>query len=380
MRKQIGITFLCLIVIVPASVFSQIISEPAREGSSKSIFPIAGFTSDYGLFGGVVFQRIDYGESRRPYLSNTLIDVTGSTKGLWMGRFDHEQIEMFGRPIRNRTLLDLELNPIRSYFGIGNETEFSQNSFDEGLYFLNQRHALLSFQGRKLIITLADDYSLDGVLRLKGSYTTVSDRGADTRFFLDPPPEFENGWVNTVGIGLMVDSRDSEFDPRYGQRTEIGIDLSSSIFGSSYSFFELSANWKGFLTLTENTVLAQRVALKYNRGDTPFWELPALGSSRGLRGFALDRFMGDSSVLYMAELRQWLFSFFEDEIKLGAHLFYDTGRVFSRFDSDRLFSSWQNSWGAGAAVTLFNPDLIFRGEIGFSGEDYGIYAGVGYAF
>lgn len=380
MRKLTGFIILCLMMMAPLSVFSQITSEPDREGSSKSIFPIAGFTSDYGLFGGVVFQRIDYGESRRPYLSNTLIDVTGSTKGLWMGRFDHERIELFGRPIRNRTLVDLELNPIRSYFGIGNETEFSQSSFDEGLYFLNQRHALLSFQGRKPIITLADDLTLDGILRLKGSYTTVSERGADTRFFLDPPSEFENGWVNTVGIGLMLDSRGSEFDPRYGQRTEIGIDFSSSIFGSSYSFYELSANWKGFLSLTENTVLAQRVALKYNRGNTPFWELPALGSSRGLRGFALDRFMGESSVLYMAEFRRWFFSFMEDEIKLGAHLFYDTGRVFSGFDSDRFFSSWQNSWGAGAAFTLFNPDLIFRGEIGFSGEDYGIYAGVGYAF
>lgn len=371
---------LCLMVMAPASVFSQIISESDREGSSKSIFPIAGYTSDYGLFGGVVFQRIDYGDSRRPYLSNTLIDVTGSTRGLWMGQFDHERIEMFGRPIRNRTILDLELNPVRSFFGIGNETEFSQSSFDEGLYFLKQRHALFSFQGRKPIIFLADDLTLDGVLRLKGSYTTVSDRGANTRFYLDPPTEAESGWVNTAGVGLLLDTRDSEFDSRYGQRTEIGVDLSSSFFGSSYSFYELSAHWKGFLSLTENTVLAQRVALKYNRGDTPFWELPALGSSRGLRGFALNRFLGDSSVLYMAELRRWFFSFFEDEIKVGAHLFYDTGRVFSRFDSDRLFNNWQNSWGAGGAFTLFNPDLIFRGEIGFSGEDYGIYAGVGYAF
>ncbi len=371
---------MCLMVIAPASVFSQIISESDREGSSKSIFPIAGYTSDYGLFGGVVFQRIDYGDSRRPFLSNTLIDVTGSTRGLWMGQFDHERIEMFGRPIRNRTLLDLELNPIRSYFGIGNKTEFSQSSFDEGLYFLNQQHALFSFQGRKPIIVFSDDFTLEGVLRLKGSYTTVSDRGANTRFYLDPPPESENGWVNTAGFSLLVDTRDSEFDSRYGQRTEIGFDLGSSIFGSSYSFYELSANWKGFLSLTENTVFAQRVALKYNRGDTPFWELPALGSSRGLRGFSLDRFMGDSSVLYMAELRRWFFSFFEDEIKLGAHIFFDTGRVFSSYDSNRLFNNWQNSWGAGGAFTLFNPDLIFRGEIGFSGEDYGIYAGVGYAF
>lgn len=375
-----GILLLLVIFFFPYTIYSQITSESERIGSSQSIFPLVGFTSDYGFVAGVVYQRINYGENRRPFLSNTQIDATGSTRGLWQGRFDYERIDLFGRPIRNRTLLEVELNPIRSYFGIGNETVFSQSDYNEGIFFLTQQHALVRFEGRKPVIELLHDHTLDGILRVKASYTTVDDRGRDTQFFLDPPANHENNWVNLAGIGLLFDTRGSEFDPRNGQRTELGIDYSSSIFGSDYSFYELTADWKGFFSITENTVIAQRVVLKYNRGDTPFWELPALGSSSSLRGFSLDRFMGDSSVLYMAEIRRWFFSFLDDEIKLGAHFFYDTGRVFSRFDSDMIFSKWNNSWGGGGAFTLFNPDLIFRGEIGFSGEDYGIYAGVGYAF
>jgi len=380
MKFLSGFLFFFILIIIPQAVYPQIISESERDGSSQSIFPLVGFTSDYGFVAGVVYQRINYGENRSPFLSNMVIDATGSTRGLWQGRFDYERIELFGRPIRNRSLLELELNPIRSYFGIGNDTEFSQSDYNDGNFFLTQQHALVRFEGRKSIIDLLHDHTLDGILRVKTSYTTVDDRGRDTRYFLDPPPYYEVSWVNMAGIGFVFDTRESEFDPRSGQRSEIGIDYSSSIFGSNYSFYELSAEFKGFFSITENTVIAQRIEVKYNRGETPFWELPALGSSRSLRGFPLDRFMGDSSILYMAEIRRWFFSFLDDEIKLGAHLFYDTGRVFSRYDSDMIFSNWKNTWGFGAAFTLFNPDLIFRGEIGFSEEQSGIYAGVGYAF
>ena len=378
-----------LILTIGIIIFSFALSEPAlaqiipdtdRSGSSQSLFPLLGYTSDLGLFGGVVYQRIDYADSRRPFLSNTIVDVIGSTNGIWIGKFDYERIEMFGRPIRSHSRVELELNPVRSYYGIGNNTDFSRSEFDNGIYFLNQKHALIRIQGRKALAAFGNDRALDGVLRLKSSYTTTDDRGSDTRFILTPPEIFDDGWVNTIGIGLIFDSRENEFDPRYGQRTEIGADISGSLLGSSYSYNEIFLDSKAFLTLTKNTALAQRISLRYSYGDTPFWELPSLGSSRSLRGYSLDRFIGDSSVLYMAELRRWLFSFLEGEVKIGGHVFYDTGRVFSQNDSDGLFSEWKNTFGFGGAMSLFNPDLIFRGEIGFSDEDYRIYAGVGFAF
>ncbi len=359
---------------------TQVIPDTERTGSSRSLFPLLGYTSDFGLFGGAVFQRIDYADSRRPFLSNTIIDVVGSTNGLWVGKLDYERIEMFGRPVRNHTRVEFELNPIRSFYGIGNNTHFSRSDFSEGIYFLNQRHALIRFQGRKTLQEFAKDGKMDGVLRLKSSYTATDNRGADTRFILSPPDNFEDGWVNTLGFGFILDSRENEFDPRFGHRTEVGTDVSGSLLGSSYSYYELFLDSKAFISLTEKTVLAQRVSMQYNYGDTPFWELPSLGSDYGLRGYALDRFMGDSSVLYMAEVRRWLFSFLEDEIKIGGHIFYDTGRVFSQNDSKGFFSEWKNTFGAGGAMSLFNPDLIFRGEVGFSDEDYRIYAGVGFAF
>jgi len=373
-------TIILFLTLLQSAASAQLITEPDRSGSQHSVFPLIGYTTDYGLFGGGVYQRINYADSRRPFLSNTMIDITGSTKGKWAAHFDYERIEMFGRPIRNRTVVDLELNPIRSYFGIGNRTLYTRDDLNDGLYYLNQQHALVTFEARRAIFGSENGLKLEGALRLKTSYTSAIEDGEETRFVTDPPTHFDAGWVNTLGTGLIFDTRENEFVPTSGQRSEIGIDMSSSIFGSSYSFYEMFADVRSYTSFTENTVLAQRFSARHTIGDTPFWELPSIGSSRGLRGFALDRFMGDSSILYMAELRQWLFSFLEDEIRIGAHIFYDTGRVFSDFDSSELFGEWKQSWGVGGAMTLLSPDLIFRGEIGFSGEDYRIYAGVGYAF
>lgn len=381
MKKLVLLLLIAIFTLtILESSSAQIIPDTERTGSTQSLFPLLGYTSDFGLFGGIVYQRIDYADSRRPFLSNTIVDIIGSTNGIWVGKMDYERIEMFGRPIRSHSRVEFELNPVRSYYGIGNNTAFSRSDFNDGIYYLNQKHALIRLQGRKALATFGNDRKLDGVLRLKSSYTTTDDRGADTRFVLTPPENFDDGWVNTIGIGLILDSRENEFDPRFGQRTEIGADISGSLLGSSYSYHEIFLDSKAFMTLTENTTLAQRISLRYNYGDTPFWELPSLGSSRSLRGYGLDRFMGDSSVLYMAEVRRWLFSFLEGEVKIGGHAFYDTGRVFSDNDSDGFFSDWKNTYGAGAAMSLFNPDLIFRGEIGFSDEDYRIYAGVGFAF
>jgi len=366
--------------MLPNQAQSQILPESDNEGSSHQFFPLLGYASDYGLFGGVVYQRINYDEKQKPFLSNTLIDFVGSTEGNWSGQLEYERIKMFGRPIRNRSVVDFELNPIRSFFGIGNNTSFSKDDFDDGIFFLDQRHGLVSFQARRSLFGLTGGEQIEGVLRLKGSYTAVKERGMDTEFSQRPPAHSEDGWVNSVGIGLIFDSRTSEFDPRVGQRAELGLDVSSTVLGSSYTFYELFADFKSFISLTDRIVVAQRVEARHNSGDTPFWELPVLGSAKGLRGYALDRFMGDSSLLYMTEVRSWLFSFFEGDIKLGGHAFYDTGRVFSENDSNQVFDDWKNTWGGGAAFTLFNPDLIFRGEVGLSGEDYRIYAGLGYAF
>ena len=367
-------------LLLPVTGFSQIIAEPDVEGVNHSVYPLAGYSSDYGLFGGGLYQRIDYADGKRPFLSNTIVDFTGSTNGKWAGAFEYERTEMFGQPLRIRSVLIVERDPTNTFFGIGNNTDFTSSELDTGLYYLLQKRISTRFEIRKPIQLIETDNKVDGIFRIQGSYTSNEDKGADTRFGISSPKGADGGWVNTVGAGLLYDNRDSEFDPHSGLRAEIGADFSPLIAGNDYSFSSYFAEVRSFISVTKTIVFAQQFAGKYSYGSAPFYELPALGSKDGLRGFALNRFRGKSSILYMAEMRSWLFSFLEDEIKFGGHLFYDTGRVFSESDSSGFFDSWKNTLGFGGSMSAFNPDLIFRGEIGFSNESYRIYAGVGFAF
>lgn len=380
MIKISALTTIIIGLLLPISGFAQFISEPNTEGVNHSVYPVAGYSSDFGLFGGGMYQRLDYADGKRPFLSNTIVDFTGSTNGKWAGAFEYERTEMFGQPLRTRSVLRLDRDPINTYFGIGNDSDFTSSDFDDGLYYLLQKRIRAIFEIRRPLQRIGEDSKVDGIFRIQGSYTSNEDRGADTRFALSPPSGADGGWVNTLGAGLLYDIRDSEFDPRSGIRAEIGADFSPLIAGNDYSFSTYFAEVRSFISITETIVFAQRFAGEHSYGSVPFYELPALGNKDGLRGFALNRFTGKSSVLYMAEVRSWLFSFLEDEIKFGGHLFYDTGRVFSDFDSSGLFKNWKNTWGIGGAMSAFNPDLILRGEVGFSNESYRIYAGIGYAF
>lgn len=380
MKKIIAITTITVGLLLPLIGYSQLATDPNMRGVNHSFYPILGYSSDIGFFGGGLFQRIDYADGIRPFLSNTVVDVTGSTRGKWAGAFEYERTRMLGNPIRNRSRLAVERNPIYNYFGIGNQSEFSSSEFDEGLYYLLQRRINARFELRKPLYLVETKGGIEGVFRFKASYTYNDDRGADTRFVESSPPGAEGGWVNTIGAGLIYDIRNNEFDPRSGIRAEIGADFSPKVAGNDYGYSFYFAELTSYISLVENTVFAQRIAAEHSYGKVPFYELPVLGNKDGLRGFALNRFLGESSVLYMAEVRSWLFRFLDDQVKFGGHLFFDTGRVFSDADSRRIFDNWKRTWGLGGAMSAFNPDLIFRGELGFSDESYRIYAGIGFAF
>jgi hemolysin activation/secretion protein len=107
-----------------------------------------------------------------------------------------------------------------------------------------------------------------------------------------------------------------------------------------------------------------------------------LGNKNTLRGYPLNRFKGNSSLAYTLELRTWLLKFPQFYgLKFGGQLFTDAGRVFTEVDdANDLFKEYHQTVGLGGAMSVFNPDFILRGEIGFSEDVSRIYIGVGYMF
>lgn len=378
---KVNLLAVLLILFSTELVYSQVLPGEPGLGVQYSVVPVLGYSSDYGLFGGGFVQRIDYGFGVRPYRSNSAAEFTISTKGNIISKLDHESLESFGTDLRSRFRFDGIRLLKNTYFGIGNDTSFSTDEFDDGRYYFEERTLKFRYWGRKNIIKYGQYGDIDGMILATVSNSNPLSEGDDTIFNTFRPDGFEGGWVNKAGAGIVIDNRDSEFNPTYGYLFESNISVSGRVIGSGYNFHKAYAEFRGYFSPIRDLVIAQKLEFQHASGDVPFWEMPVLGNELGLRGYVLNRFRGNSSLLHIIELRTWLFGILEDQIMFGGQMFMDTGRVFTGEDrfSD-LTNDLKHTFGIGGAVSILNPDFIFRGDLAFSEDIYRIYLSVGYLF
>jgi len=157
-----------------------------------------------------------------------------------------------------------------------------------------------------------------------------------------PSDEARGGWVNTVKVGIMWDSRDNRPNPMKGFWTEIGIIAAPKFIGNNWEFLKLYITHRQYFTLIEKDLsfvyrLGYQTTLS---GHAPFFFQPevitsrligetseGLGGSKTLRGILLDRVVGDAFFMGNIELR-WkplYFKFFKQDCYLGLNGFYDFG-------------------------------------------------------
>jgi outer membrane protein assembly factor BamA len=386
-RKKL-FAFLLLMATSVSTVTAQLIPaensardiDQSRIGSHYSVFPLAGYSSDFGFYGGGFLQRMNYGVDQRPFLSNTRLNGVLSTKGNLELDLEYERIRTFGTDIRSKVeIIGLRLLQ-GHYFGIGNNTEFSENLFDSDYFFFERREFQFDYQARKRVHSYGEFGVLDLFSRINIWHVNGIEKEHLTKFLIDQPEGYNPGWVNSIGLGFIADSRDSEFDPKLGYRYSLEFSKAIPFLGSDYSVASVTGDVRHYKTLFANIVFAHNFKFEHQTGDAPFWSKPVIGNEYGLRGFHWNRFRGSSSVLSMTELRTWLFTVWDGRIRAGGQLFWDTGRVYSENDSNAIFDAWKHSYGAGAALSLFNPDFIVRADAGFSDEAFRIYFGAGYVF
>lgn len=351
-----------------------------RVGSFYSILPIAGYSSDWGLYGGGFLQRIDYGVGMEPFLSNLETDISVSTKGYFVSKLEYERTKFFGLNLRSRFEFIGQRITEGQYFGIGNDTGFSKTLFDEGFYFYENRELYLNYIIRKQVGEFSENGKID--LFATSTFWSVNSiiRGDESLFSSDEPLGYQTSSIGKIGIGVILDSRDDEFSPAEGRQYEAGFNVAPALLGLDFSYSEATVDLRQYATIFPDVVLAQRVKYNHTFGDAPFWAMPIIGNDEGLRGYYLNRFRGERSILSMTEIRAWLFSVWDDQIRIGSHFFWDTGRVYTDYDSNVFFDDWKHSIGFGFTFTLFHPDMILRTDLGFSDEAFRFYFGTGYVF
>ncbi len=154
---------------------------------------------------------------------------------------------------------------------------------------------------------------------------------------------------------LVLDSRDTEYDPHHGVLLEAGYQVATSGTGYERAYSVL----RGWMQVREGTVLAARLAGSQLYGSPtldaryviPGWEraIPVLGGSFSFRGIESGRLAGKGVLLGNFEVRQNLISF-ANVAGLVLVGFVDAGRVFE--DTEFTLTTNGVKVGGGAGVAL----------------------------
>ena len=360
---------------------AQMMGGPVGADSlSSAVVPVVSYSSIEGLVGGALYNRYDYRGSVQPFRNYLQSSALVSTKGFIEVKARYEQTRSFGQPIRSIYDLFVQRYTTDIFFGMGNNTRFSESRWDNDYYYFESVASGLSYKARYPIYR-EDRRQLDVMGGAGIEYHIPYISQDNSSFAQEMPNGSSGGWVNYLNTGLIWENRDSEFDPNSGNYAELELRYSPDIT-SDFSLATTRLELRQYVQLFNFVTVANRLEARHVTGDIPFWERSTLGGQNNLRGYPLNRFQGQTSLAYSLELRAWILQFPQlFGLKFGGQLFTDTGRVFTKNDDfNDIFSGYKQTVGIGGAMSVFNPDFILRGEIGFSNEVSRIYIGVGYLF
>ena len=239
------------------------------------------------------------------------------------------------------------------FFGIGNETiDNSANVTDANPFFYKVQRTRYQAQ-------------MEVTRRITGPLHVALQGSAESAKFV-AHDEGTSVFLQTFGTSLkqddaylraalVLDTRDTEYDPHRGLLLEAGYQVASGGSGYQRAYSVL----RGWVQLGEGTVFATRLAGSQLYGTPtldaqyviPGWEraIPVLGGSFSFRGIESGRLAGKGVMLGNFEVRQNLFSF-ANVAGLVVVAFVDAGRVFE--DTKFTLTTDEVKVGGGAGIAL----------------------------
>ncbi|AXJ00080.1 Surface antigen [Cyclonatronum proteinivorum] len=342
--------------------------------------PTAGFSSDSGFGFGGFLQHITYEQDhdhfRRKFRAQSTIFLRGKLFAniVYEHRFasdDHFLVSAAG-----------QLDPDALYFGRGMEAEFSASDLRSEIY--HYRREMFMVEAVYSFALGSSDrirYFLDAGVSGGAIRTKVSD---DSRLGQQQLFGISGGIRNAVFAGLRRDARDNINRTSEGSYFTGRLTLIPELTGNRNTLIKTEGSAAFYLPLAElggePLLLASRAQFRQIIGKAPFYEQPTLGDEFTLRGYPLERFRDNGSMLLTAEFRGWLFRLPWYNAQLGGHVFTDAGTVFLHPGQMPDLRQWRMTGGIGGVLSVFTRDFVLRGDLGFSREAWRIYAGLGYTF
>jgi len=335
-------------------------------GADALFYPQFGYDSDRGAVLGAILRRTAYGFQLDPYSSIMNFGAAYST-ATNRPRLEYTLDLKTRSPVRGLLYVAYDGMDTVKYYGPGNES-VRDTALDSGDFYKIRQEI---FVANPVV-----EVPLFGPLRGRAGvlFKHASDV-SDSGIIAATQPEGSGGMSLGSGeIGLVMDTREGIFPHTNGVSFQVIARHTPTIFSNPNPFTKLRGAVSGSLgghVLTD-VQLNGRVAGEKNWGAYPFFEsafiggavqgltLDLTGATTGntLRGYALNRYAGDASVVGNAEVQAALGRFnFGMPWRWGLDGLADVGRVFLAGESS---SKWHAGYGGGIWLGIFASGQDFQ--------------------
>jgi hypothetical protein len=316
----------------------------------------------FGGAGAYVFHmkdKLDTNDYTRASYIRFLADYTMNRQtDVWMdwSVFTRKERYYYKGEFRFRNFPD-------KFYGIGNDTQFS----DEEFYSYN----LFSFKFlamRKVYekFFVGMDYHFSNEFGFKYTQGGQLETGTITGY--------RGGIGSALGFVSVFDTRDNVINAFSGEYAEFSSYFYSRALGGTFSFSVLEGEFRKFWQLKPKHILAFQTKARLTYGDVPFLDMSMVGNEDMLRGYPKNRFRDNHFMGTQVEYRFPLFW------RFGMTTFAGFGDVFSR-PQDLSWRTMKYTVGAGLRFMVNSAErLNIRVDYGYGSEGGYFYVSVAESF
>jgi Omp85 superfamily domain len=352
---------------------------PARDwGRQRWYIPWFAASPDTGLLLGAGVRLERYGFRTYPYRAQHVVRAAYAIGPNAFGA------DYAGELRRENSGLYASLNArasqlgILHFFGFGNDTPEPESET-----FFEVRQTQLSLVPRiHLPLESRLPFPPRFTVSVGPTFEYASTRRPDDRFVGQTRP-YGSEPFGQLGVTAEVryDTQDVPAYPRRGVLLLAGGTFHPAWWDVREPYGDVHAEASAHLTASSlplHPTLALRAGAKKVLGTFPFQEAAFVGGPFSVRGFASQRFAGDTSAVGNAELRLFLGRyFFLLPGEYGVFALADTGRVWLDGDSP---GSWHTSVGGGLWFAYLRRDHTVSIALARSEEKTGFYLSMGFTF
>lgn len=338
---------------------------------TNTITPLVGFNPDDGFNINVTDVYTIKGFNSDPYQSKHILKAAYyfategydvSYKGEFVNALGTWNLIAGGRYTSE--------NYAQNFFGFGNDSQNPDEELD--LDFNRVKTGIWSLD---LGVARKGRYGSD--FSITGSYEGVEVQDSQNRFITSglgivtaDPDFFDRKFFAGIDATYAYKSADNNANPTRGMLFKLqgGSKMNLDDIDRTYGYLHSKLGFYNAITKNRKLVLKTDVMTEFIIGDGfEFYQAATLGGVNSLRGYREERFTGDKSLAFSADLR-YSFNKFKTgllPLQLGIYGGCDIGRVWS--DIEEESDAWHRSVGGGLWINAVDA---IAGKIGvFNSKD-----------